>query len=91
MLAFAEQKLVASLLYRVTLGNPGVLLLSILVLLWATLVAAMIPIGRATHINPTESLRSEEMVPSLGTDCLPFFIRAGRDLREGPSVPSALT
>ncbi len=59
VLAFAVQRLAASLLYGVTLGNPGVVFLSIVVLLCAALAAAVIPTWRATHINPTEALRSE--------------------------------
>ncbi len=58
-LSFALQKVLGNLLYGITLGNPGVLFLSILVLLCAALIAATIPLRRATHINPIEALRSE--------------------------------
>jgi predicted permease len=58
-LSFGVEKVLGSLLYGVTLGNPGVLALSIVVLLGAAFAAATIPLWRATHINPIEALRSE--------------------------------
>jgi len=59
VLSVGVQKVLGSLLYGITLGNPGVLLLSILVLLCAAFIAAAIPLWRAMHINPIEALRSE--------------------------------
>ena len=59
VLSFAVQKVLASLLYGIALGNSGILLLSILVLLSAAFAAVMIPMWRATHINPIEALRRE--------------------------------
>ena len=59
VLTFGLEKVLRNLLFGITLGNPGVLFFSTLVLLCTAFVAATIPMWRATHVNPIEALRSE--------------------------------
>jgi len=58
-LTFAAGKLVAGLLYRVSVYNPPLLLLAIAVLLATALAAAWIPMHRASAVDPIEALRHE--------------------------------
>jgi predicted permease len=57
--ALAGGRLVTSLLYGVEPSDPGVLLLSALLLLVVAVVAALVPAWRAARVNPVTALRAD--------------------------------
>jgi ABC-type antimicrobial peptide transport system permease subunit len=59
LLTFVVRKFLASLLYGVSIYNPMILAGTILLLLSATFLAALIPTRRALRVNPIEALRHE--------------------------------
>ncbi|MEJ2009498.1 MAG: ABC transporter permease [Acidobacteriota bacterium] len=58
-LALAGGRLLSSQLYGVKSYDPWILGLAVIVLLACALVAALVPAGRATRIDPMEALRYE--------------------------------
>lgn len=59
VLTFAMQKLLSGFLYGITVYNPTILLSAILVMVLAALLAAIIPMLKATKISPIEALRQQ--------------------------------
>ena len=59
VLGLASARYVESLLYQVKASDPGMLVISAMVIFGAGLVAAIPPILRALHIDPVAMLRVE--------------------------------
>jgi putative ABC transport system permease protein len=59
LLGFALARVVASMLYEISAHDPRVFIITPLVLIAATLLAASVPAWRATRVDPLRALRYE--------------------------------